>query len=360
MYRTAGLAILLLAGCVKPWPTVEPLPLSPVTADSGEVRVVDHVIVIVDSSGTMTKEALIPEARAISRSLVAGMPELSVRSKGAPEYKVSLIGFGGGERVAYPHGTFDRPALDGTAAKLRPLGAPPTTPLAGVIGEAAASLEGQRGPAALVIIGDGIADSPAEATEATRSLVAGYPDAVCIHTVHTGDSAEGRALLEQLAGLSKGGCGSSRRAAALKDVASTERFEREIFLEKGELPEVAAAAEPSGCDGRIVLRGVTFELDRAVLRSESKPVLDFAAEQLRGCTDRRIVVEGHTCDLGSDDYNVGLSERRAAAVREYLLQHGVAPGQLSTKGVGEADPTASNANEDGRSQNRRVELVPVD
>ena len=360
MHRIAVLAILLLVGCVKPWPTVEPLPLNPVATASGEVRVVDHVILIVDASGTMTREALIPEARAISRSLVAGMPELSVPSKGAPEYKASLIAFGGGERIAYPHETFDRTSLGITAEKLRPLGAPPSTPMASVIGEAAGSLEGQRGNAALVIIGDGIADSPAAAVEATRSLVAGHPDAVCIHTVHTGDSAEGRQLLEQLAGLSKNRCGSFRSAASVKDVAAAERFERDIFLEEGELPEVAAKAEPSACEGRIVLRGVTFELDRAVLRTESKPVLDFAAEQLRGCSDRKVVVEGHTCSLGSEGYNVGLSDRRAAAVREYLLEQGVGAGQLSTKGVGEADPAANNETEDGRAQNRRVELVPVD
>ncbi len=360
MRRIAVLTVLLLAGCVKPWPKVDPLPLDPVATASGEVRVIDHVILIVDASGTMTDEALIPEARAISRTLVAGMPELSVPAKGAPEYKASLIGYGGGERIAYPHEVFERVSLGITAEKIRPLGAPPTTPMASVIGEAAGSLEGQRGDAALVIIGDGIASSPTAAVEATRSLVAGYPDAVCIHTVHTGDSAEGRALLEQLAGLSKNRCGSFRRAADVKDVASAERFEREIFLAKGDLPEVAAPAEPSACQGRIVLRGVTFQLDRAALRDESKPVLDFAAEQLRGCKDRRIVVEGHTCSLGSDAYNLGLSDRRAAAVREYLLQQGVEPSQLSTRGVGEADPTATNDSEDGRAQNRRVELVPVD
>ena len=56
--------------------------------------------------------------------------------------------------------------------------------------------------------------------------------------------------------------------------------------------------------------------------------------------------------------NLGLSERRAAAVRDYLVEHGVARAQLDTRGAGEADPVASNATEDGRSQNRRVELVP--
>ena len=76
MRRIAVLTIFLLAGCAKPWPTVDPLPLNPVTGASGDVRVVDHVIVIVDTSGTMTKEALVPEARAISRTLVAGMPPL--------------------------------------------------------------------------------------------------------------------------------------------------------------------------------------------------------------------------------------------------------------------------------------------
>jgi OOP family OmpA-OmpF porin len=140
-------------------------------------------------------------------------------------------------------------------------------------------------------------------------------------------------------------------------VASAERFDRDVFLAE-ELPPVAAQA--SACQGRIVLRGVTFELDRAVLRPESTPVLDLAAEQLRGCADRKVVVEGHTCSLGSDGYNIGLSDRRADAVREYLLQHGVAAGQLTTKGMGEEKPAASNDTEDGRAQNRRVELVPVE
>ena len=72
-------------------------------------------------------------------------------------------------------------------------------------------------------------------------------------------------------------------------------------------------------------------------------------------------VYGHTDSSGSDAYNQGLSERRAAAVADYLSSHGVQSARLGTRGFGETQPVASNATEDGRAANRRVEIkiVPV-
>jgi OOP family OmpA-OmpF porin len=107
-----------------------------------------------------------------------------------------------------------------------------------------------------------------------------------------------------------------------------------------------------------VLRGVQFALDSAEIRPESGPVLDVAADQLRECEKLTLAVEGHTCSLGTDDYNQSLSERRAESVREYLIAKGIGAERLAARGVGEGGPVASNDSEEGRSQNRRVELVP--
>jgi outer membrane protein OmpA-like peptidoglycan-associated protein len=73
--------------------------------------------------------------------------------------------------------------------------------------------------------------------------------------------------------------------------------------------------------------------------------------------ERRVLIEGHTDSVGSDAYNLDLSQRRADAVRDFLLQNGVNAAQISTRGYGKASPVASNATAEGRQQNRRVELI---
>ena len=107
---------------------------------------------------------------------------------------------------------------------------------------------------------------------------------------------------------------------------------------------------------RIVLRGVNFDFDKSNIRPDARSILDEAVATLQREGDVHVSVEGHTDAIGSDAYNQRLSERRAEAVADYLARGGVARSRLSTKGFGESQPVASNMDEDGRSQNRRVEL----
>jgi outer membrane protein OmpA-like peptidoglycan-associated protein len=71
----------------------------------------------------------------------------------------------------------------------------------------------------------------------------------------------------------------------------------------------------------------------------------------------RLEVEGHTDSVGSDDYNQQLSEKRAGAVRDYLVQQGISADGIVSRGLGKTQPVASNDTAEGRQQNRRVELV---
>jgi OOP family OmpA-OmpF porin len=125
-------------------------------------------------------------------------------------------------------------------------------------------------------------------------------------------------------------------------------------------PRAAPAPAPAPVDdcGRIVLRGVNFAFDRAEIDSSSAVVLDVAAEALNGCPNIAVRVEGHTDWIGTDAYNQGLSERRANAVRDYLISRGVSASRLSAAGFGESQPIASNETDEGRALNRRVELKP--
>ena len=120
-------------------------------------------------------------------------------------------------------------------------------------------------------------------------------------------------------------------------------------------PAPAPAPPPDAC-GRIVLRGVNFGFDSAEIDGASAGVLDVAAEQLAGCPNVAVSVEGHTDGIGGDAYTQGLSERRADAVRSHLIGRGVAASRLTAVGFGKRNPIASNDTAEGRALNRRVEL----
>ena len=107
--------------------------------------------------------------------------------------------------------------------------------------------------------------------------------------------------------------------------------------------------------------GITFALDQASIQPQFRPTLDEVARVLSQYEQTYVDVYGHTDSTGSDAYNQALSERRAAAVADYLSSHGVQSARLGTRGFGETQPVASNDTEDGRAANRRVEIkiVPV-
>jgi outer membrane protein OmpA-like peptidoglycan-associated protein len=106
---------------------------------------------------------------------------------------------------------------------------------------------------------------------------------------------------------------------------------------------------------------VTFATGSADLNSQFFTTLDGVTLVLKEYDKTVIEVAGHTDNVGSEDYNKGLSQRRASSVASYLSSQGVKQARLLTVGAGETYPVASNASESGRSQNRRVELtiVPV-
>lgn len=107
--------------------------------------------------------------------------------------------------------------------------------------------------------------------------------------------------------------------------------------------------------------GITFPVDSATIQPAFQQTLNDVAQTLNRYESSYIDVYGHTDSSGSDAYNQGLSERRAASVSAFLQRQGVNGARLATRGYGETQPVASNDTIDGRAQNRRVELriVPV-
>jgi outer membrane protein OmpA-like peptidoglycan-associated protein len=110
---------------------------------------------------------------------------------------------------------------------------------------------------------------------------------------------------------------------------------------------------------KVVLRGVHFAFNKATIRPEDMPVLDEAAETLKANASTRVDVNGYCDAIGSEQYNMRLSQRRADAVAAYLENKGIAADRLVPQGFGKTNFVASNDTSEGRAQNRRVELVPV-
>ena len=102
---------------------------------------------------------------------------------------------------------------------------------------------------------------------------------------------------------------------------------------------------------------VNFGFDSSDLTSAAKANLDKLAQVLKNNMDTNINIYGHTDSKGTDAYNLSLSERRAAAVKNYLVSQGVSAGRMFTMGVGEKEPVASNDTDAGRAENRRVEFA---
>ena len=125
-------------------------------------------------------------------------------------------------------------------------------------------------------------------------------------------------------------------------------------------PPVAQAPPPPpppAAKRKIVLRGVNFDFNKYNIRPDAVPILEQACRTLKDDPSINVQCQGYTDAIGSDQYNLRLSDRRANAVREWLAKCGIPASRLTARGFGKSNPVASNATAEGRAQNRRTELV---
>jgi outer membrane protein OmpA-like peptidoglycan-associated protein len=179
----------------------------------------------------------------------------------------------------------------------------------------------------------------------------------------------GRKLLEQLE--SGGGTTTAMLPAAAGKGALWLQIEVNnngeayalIVVEEGTMKQeveftAGDLAEALKTKGSVALHNILFDSGKATLTPESAPALGAIGELLTADPSLAIEIQGHTDNVGAAAANLTLSRDRAAAVKAYLVQTlGIAAARLTTAGLGDTRPVADNATEDGRAQNRRVELV---
>jgi OOP family OmpA-OmpF porin len=118
-----------------------------------------------------------------------------------------------------------------------------------------------------------------------------------------------------------------------------------------------APRAPASVRAAVVIQAdALFDFDKSVVRPDGKRSIDEALEKVRGTDLEMVIATGHTDSIGTDAYNQKLSERRAQAVKDYLVSKGIPASKITTIGKGESQPVATNKTAEGRQKNRRVDI----
>lgn len=336
---------------------------------------VNNFVVIMDSSYSMNDKYGAKTKGEISKKFLMALnqtiPELG--------YHAELITY---DKIEYGS---TRYSTGGFGKALRETAEPKGNscmPLVRAINTANKELKTTSGKTAVIIVSDGerLDQRPAHAAAILKKQLGGR---LCIYTVLIGDNPAGAKALQQIVGA--GTCGSASTSKSLTSAGQMKAFVEGILLTPKPAPKPAPkpVVMPLDSDGDGVNnkldqcpntpKGATvdargcwtyrarflFDFDSTKIKPEAFPMLDEAVTILKINADMKVEIDGYTDNIGSADYNLNLSERRAKAAMNYFIGHGVDAKQLSARGFGMTQPVVGNDTREGRAKNRRVELRPV-
>lgn len=137
-------------------------------------------------------------------------------------------------------------------------------------------------------------------------------------------------------------------------------IDNSLTASKAAMDNLGQDPDPRDVARALSLQLVNFEVDKAVIPEVNKPLLNNAVKIMEQVPNMKLMIIGHTDKTADAAYNMKLSQERAQAMKDYLVAQGADPSKLMTKGMGETDPIADNATDQGRFRNRRIEFVVYD
>ncbi|WP_191153753.1 OmpA family protein [Pelovirga terrestris] len=409
-----GCALIALVGACAPVP--QP-PLQPLTAPAvnsgGKVAKIDNFQIILDSSLSMEEGGkYFITARDIASRINQGIPADLSYNSGLRTFGHNSYQSQHPTDLVYGMTRHERQAFHDSLGQIKYIGG--TSPLGAALGSAAQDVKAAGGQSALIIISDGLDmdNAPAAAKQAKDQL----GDDLCIYTIAVGNerNSMGHKVLEKVA--QAGQCGFATSAAKLADAHAMSQFVSAVFLtEPAAQPAPAPAPAPvvrdsdgdgvpdhldqcpntprgvavdakgcpldsdgdgvadyldkcpgtppgvrvdtEGCPTVLSLR-INFGFDSANVSTEFDSELAKAAACISNYPGHEVAIIGHTDSAGPEAYNQTLSERRATAVKNALVERFNVPAtKMTTQGMGESKPVADNNTEEGRAFNRRVDVA---
>jgi OOP family OmpA-OmpF porin len=239
------------------------------------------------------------------------------------------------------------------------------TPMAKAILRAGNDMATFTGNSAIIIISDfehikNLDDMrPQNVMAAVAKLKEQYGNRLCIYPVQVGNAPKGKIIAQEI--VKDAGCGASVNADELGTATAMGAFVEKIFLGpgKGEVVATMSAEATAAASGQSAVKGMSatihFDFDKSVIKTAfKKTIADFAAVLVKN-PDSKVVIDGYTDYIGTDRYNLGLSDRRAKSFKRVLVKkYGIDASRIRIKGFGKTDPIAPNKTSKGRYENRRA------
>ncbi|MGZ8096156.1 MAG: OmpA family protein [Methylosarcina sp.] len=388
LITATSIAVLLLAGCASHPPVstseaFQATDLNPLLASGLYQQKTDNFFVINDSSSSMSEEYQglgfntdqAPKKFSIEKEILSRInqtiPNLNLTT--------SIRSFGFGPCTSWrsthlnlPPTAYSKPAFNsGIEALTCSSGG---SPMDSALKSTAEDLSATSGQIAVLVLSDGhdLDESPVPAVQALKQQ---YGDRLCVYSIWVGNKHEegGKLVLNRLSDIA--GCGFRAQAEDIASSSGMAKFVQSVFLK----PAAAVAdcttmdADADGvndCDDKCpnTLKGahvnqfgcwivdIKFDNDKSNIKPEYYSELDSAAQVIMNNRGVHIEVQGHTSNTASAEYNLALSDRRAKAVANYLSEKVGANATLTERGYGLTQPIDTNETEEGRANNRRVEL----
>ncbi len=378
------LLISLLTGCLqfrdiempqfKKVETLPPLSSAHELQMEGYIPKVSSFIIVLDSSSSMGANYRGNFIGSYSKFIVA-KDIIDRMNKTMPDMDIigalQRFGYGYMEKAepteaVYGPTAYSRSGLEQALSSIKtPGGHSPAGLAIGVTSNIVGVTEGET---AVIVISDGEKLNNDPLME-VKTLKDRYGERTCLYTIWVGNKSEGREFMEELA--AEMGCGFS---STVDDIATNEdmaEFVRKVFLEKcidsdgdgvydhlDSCPNTPrnAIVDNRGC---WVVKGVKFDYKKWDVKPQNNTNLANIINILKSNSELKIRIEGHTDNIGSKKYNLDLSEKRAKAIKVYLLKNGIDKSRIATIGHGFSKPIADNKTKEGRALNRRAELIPL-
>jgi OOP family OmpA-OmpF porin len=383
---------LLLIGCASPKAvsTFKAIDLNPIVQGGDYVQKVDNFVVILDKSGSMGElykgQKKLDYAKDMVSRMNRTMPDLMLTGSLRIFGRIAVWSNNFTELMWGP-AAYSTIGLDGGLSKVGfSVG---DSPLNVALDAAAQDWKRASGNLAVIIFTDANKEvmNYKAVKKAAADLKAYYGERVCIYPVQIGKDPEAKKLLQQIA--QEGQCGFYTNADQIASSAGMAGFVEKVFLQKVEkvvvVEEKVVIVKAGPCpdndgDGvcdkddqcpntprgaKVDYRGcwvvgdVFFDFDKSNIKPRFYYELNAVVKVLKNNPSLKIRIEGNTDNIGTAKYNMGLSNRRAKSVLEYLVKAGINKNRLSTVGYGFSRPIATNITPEGRALNRRVELTPL-
>jgi OmpA-OmpF porin, OOP family len=398
-----------LYACAVPGPPPPAFQAQPIPGGNWDQKV-DNLYFVLDASFSMEEADKLETARGVIEHFNQTMPPLNLM--------VALRSFGHSEKVSSKNSDlmvapqpYAQPLLADGLAKVSKAGG--FSHLEEALKGAAMDLENIKNRIAVIIISDG-KDMGGAPLAAAKALGEAHVGQLCIYTVLAGNDADGQKLLSQIAQTTD--CGKAVTADSLATGVAMNAFVQDVLISgkadsdgdgvdddkdrcpgttrgvtvdmygcpldsdrdgvpdyKDQCPDTprGTRVDAKGCPppkptlgkvtaaGTYVFKDIQFESNKANLKARSFATLNKIAEALKARPDMKVEIQGHTDSRGQHDYNVGLSQKRAEAVKAYLVTKGVDSERMVPRGYGQDRPIAPNGTAQGRASNRRVEFKPI-